>query len=44
MLIWQTIEARDVNGDYPADLIGSTAWHRQPVTMLLNDGHGSFSK
>lgn len=36
------IEARDVNGDHAVDLILSTAWLRQPVAILLNDGHGSF--
>lgn len=36
------IEARDVNGDQAVDLILSTAWLRQPVAILLNDGHGSF--
>lgn len=38
------IEARDVNGDHAVDLVLTTAWHRQPVAVLLNDGHGSFSR
>jgi hypothetical protein len=38
------IEARDVNGDHAIDLVFATAWHRQPVAILLNDGHGSFSR
>jgi hypothetical protein len=37
------IEARDVNGDHIVDLVLSTAWFRQPVAILLNDGHGTFS-
>jgi hypothetical protein len=38
------IEARDVNGDHSVDLVLATAWFRQPVAILLNDGHGSFSQ
>jgi hypothetical protein len=38
------IEARDVNGDHAVDLVFSTAWQRQPVAILLNDGHGNFSR
>jgi len=38
------IEARDVNGDRAVDLVLVTAWHRQPVAILLNDGHGNFSR
>jgi hypothetical protein len=38
------IEARDVNGDHAVDLVLATAWHRQPVAVFLNDGHGSFSR
>jgi hypothetical protein len=38
------IEARDVNGDHAIDLVVTTAWFRQPVAVLLNDGHGSFSR
>ena len=38
------IEARDVNGDHAIDLVFSTAWLRRPVAILLNDGHGSFSR
>ena len=36
------MEARDVNGDHTVDLVFSTAWFRQPVAVLLNDGHGKF--
>lgn len=36
------IEARDVNGDNTIDLVLTTAWFRQPVAVLLNDGHGKF--
>ncbi|MGA8221674.1 MAG: hypothetical protein WB780_08470 [Candidatus Acidiferrales bacterium] len=38
------IEARDVNGDRAIDLVLVTAWRRQPVAILLNDGHGVFSR
>ncbi len=38
------IEARDVNGDRAVDLIVSTAWHRQPLAIFLNNGHGIFSR
>ena len=38
------IEARDVNGDHAVDLVFTTAWFRQPVAILLNDGRGSFSR
>lgn len=38
------IEARDVNGDHAVDLILATAGLRQPVAILLNDGHGGFSR
>jgi hypothetical protein len=38
------IEARDVNGDHAVDLIFTTAWFREPVAILLNDGHGKFSR
>lgn len=37
------IEARDINGDHAVDLVVSTAWLRQPVAILLNDGHGAFA-
>jgi hypothetical protein len=37
------IEARDVNGDSAMDLVVTTAWFREPVAILLNDGHGKFS-
>ena len=38
------IVARDVNGDHTPDLILTTTWFGQPVAILLNDGHGSFSR
>jgi hypothetical protein len=38
------IEARDVNGDRAIDLVLVTAWRREPVAILLNDGHGGFSR
>ena len=38
------IEARDVNGDHAVDLVLATAWFKKPVAILLNDGHGSFSR
>ena len=38
------IEARDVNGDHAVDLVLATAWFNQPVAVLLNNGHGSFSR
>jgi len=38
------ITARDVNGDHAVDLLLTTAWFRQPVAILLNDGHGNFSR
>jgi len=37
------IEARDVNGDNAVDLVLTTAWFREPVAVLINDGHGRFS-
>ena len=37
------IEARDVNGDHAVDLVLTTAWLKQPVAVLLNNGHGGFS-
>jgi hypothetical protein len=40
-----TIEARDINnGNHFIDLVLYTAWFKQPVAILLNDGHGRFSK
>lgn len=39
-----SIEARDVNGDRAIDLVLSTARLRKPVAILLNDGHGRFSR
>ena len=38
------IISRDVNGDHALDLVLTTAWLRQPVATLLNDGHGNFSR
>jgi hypothetical protein len=38
------IVASDVNGDNALDLVLTTRWLRQPVAILLNDGHGSFSQ
>lgn len=38
------IEARDVNGDRAVDLVLSTNRLRKPVAILLNDGHGRFSR
>jgi hypothetical protein len=38
------IVARDVNGDQAPDLVLTTAWLRQPVAILLNNGHGVFSQ
>jgi len=38
------IASRDVNGDHVLDLVLTTAWFRQPVAILLNDGHGSFRR
>ncbi len=38
------IEARDVNGDHAVDLILASAWFNQPIAVLLNNGHGSFSR
>jgi hypothetical protein len=37
------IAARDVNGDHAIDLVLTAAWLKQPVAILLNDGHGNFS-
>jgi hypothetical protein len=38
------IVARDVNGDHALDLVLTTAWLKEPVAILLNDGHGLFSR
>jgi hypothetical protein len=38
------IASRDVNGDNVLDLVLSTTWLEQPVAILLNDGHGTFSQ
>ncbi|HXN23019.1 MAG TPA: VCBS repeat-containing protein [Candidatus Dormibacteraeota bacterium] len=37
------ITSRDVNGDDALDLVVATTWLHQPVTILLNDGHGKFN-
>jgi hypothetical protein len=33
----------DVNGDSFPDVVVTTAWTNQPVTILLNDGLGNFT-
>lgn len=38
------IASRDVNGDHALDLVLTTAWLGRPVAILLNDGHGSFTR
>jgi hypothetical protein len=38
------IASRDVNGDHALDIVLTTAWSREPVAVLLNDGHGIFSR
>jgi hypothetical protein len=38
------IASRDVNGDHALDLVLTTTWLRRPVAILLNDGHGSFTR
>jgi hypothetical protein len=38
------IAVRDVNGDKAPDLVVTTTWLKQPVAILLNDGHGNFSR
>jgi hypothetical protein len=38
------LEARDVNKDRAVDLVLVSAWSRQPVAILLNDGRGGFSR
>jgi len=38
------IVARDVNGDHALDLVLTSAWLGRPVAILLNDGHGNFSR
>ena len=38
------IVSRDVNGDNALDLVLTTTWLRQPVAVLLNDGHGGFTR
>jgi hypothetical protein len=38
------IVARDVDGDNVLDLVLTTKWLKQPVAILLNDGHGAFAQ
>ena len=38
------IAPRDVNGDDNLDLVVTTAWLNRPVAVLLNDGHGNFTR
>ena len=38
------VQAKDVNGDNVADLVFTAAYSGKPVTVLLNDGHGNFSR
>jgi hypothetical protein len=38
------ITSRDVNGDNVPDLVLTRMWTEQPVAILLNDGHGTFSQ
>lgn len=39
-----SIQARDVNGDHIPDLLLATEWSKRPVAILINDGHGNFSR
>lgn len=34
----------DVNGDHVPDLVLTTTWGHQAVAVLLNEGHGNFSR
>jgi len=36
--------SRDVNGDQFPDVVVTTAWAEHPVAVLLNDGHGHFTR
>jgi hypothetical protein len=38
------IVPRDVNGDNAPDLVVSTTLRHEPVAVLLNDGHGNFTR
>lgn len=38
------IASRDVNGDNLLDLVLTSTWLKQPVAILLNEGHGTFSR
>lgn len=37
------IASRDLNGDNSLDLVVTTTWFKNPVAVLLNDGHGNFT-
>jgi hypothetical protein len=37
------ITSRDVNGDNTLDLVVTTSYLRNPVAILVNDGHGHFT-
>jgi hypothetical protein len=37
------IASRDVNGDNAPDLVVTAAWFKNPIAVLLNDGHGNFT-
>jgi hypothetical protein len=38
------VAARDVNGDSFPDVVVSSVWDERVVAILLNDGHGKFSR
>jgi hypothetical protein len=38
------VVSHDVNDDHAPDLVLTTSWLRRPVAILLNDGHGHFSR
>jgi len=38
------ITGRDVNGDHAIDLVVTSLWSTRPVAVLINDGHGRFSR
>jgi hypothetical protein len=38
------LRSADVNGDGFPDVVVSTFWANQPVTVLLNDGRGNFTQ
>src|SRR5262249_644221 len=39
-----SLASRDINGDNFPDLVVTTAWTRSPVAVLINDGHGGFTR